>query len=276
MLSQPSLFDLPIDFICFGSGSSGNCYLLRHGQCAILIDMGVGIRRFQKYFNSYGFKLPNVQAAIITHDHMDHTRAAGALSRKLHWPIYATLPVHAGIDKNPVIKQKIPADHKRIITHGEPFEIGPFKITAFPVPHDASDNSGYFITCGSTSICIITDAGSITPEMRHYVHEAQHLIVEANYDAEMLRTGPYPYHLQERIRGGRGHLCNDECAHLLRECIDPAKIKNLWLCHLSQENNTPAKAQTTIQAALEDLHLPCQPQPLRRIEPTGPYVLGYA
>lgn len=274
MLRQPSLFDLPIDFISFGSGSSGNCYYLRQADCGLLIDMGVGIRRFQKSFADYGFKLPQVKAALLTHDHLDHTRAAGAMSRKLHWPVYATQLVHEGMQRNPVIKQKVPADNKRFIQPGEAFDIGPFHIEPFPVPHDASDNVGYFITCDNrVTLCIITDAGAVTPEMQHYVSKAQYLVIESNYDPDMLASGPYPLHLQNRIRGGHGHLSNHQCGELLRQHANPELLRRLWLCHLSQENNTPDRAVTTVQSHLADTPIKCQPEALNRINPTGIFTL---
>lgn len=273
MQQQSSLFDLPIDFISFGSGSSGNCYYLRQGDCGILIDMGVGIRRFQKYFHAYGFKLPQVKAALLTHDHLDHVRAAGAMSRKNHWNVYATQGVHDGMMRNPVIKHKVPEEHRCIIEDGVPFEIGPFLIESFPVPHDATSNSGFMIRCGEVSICIITDIGNITPEICKAVSEAQYLVVESNYDPDMLASGPYPEMLKRRISNGHGHLSNQQCGCLLRDFVAPKRIKRIWLCHLSQENNRPELAQSTVARALEELQLPCIPEPMRRLDPTGPYVL---
>lgn len=274
MYRQPSLFDLPIDFISFGSGSSGNCYYLRQGDCGLLLDMGVGIRRFLKYFNAYGFKLPQVKAVLLTHDHLDHVRAVGAMSRKQHWPVYATAAVHEGMRRNPVIKQKVPAENIHFVEHGKSFEIGPFTIEPFPVPHDASENTGYLVRCGEITFCLMTDIGHVTPETSHYVGQAQYLVVESNYDPDMLASGPYPYPLQERIRNGNGHLSNHQCAAMLREHLNPEILRRLWLCHLSQENNRPDLAQTTVAQALSDLPLACSPEPLRRVEPTGPYVLN--
>lgn len=273
MQRQPSLFDLPIDFISFGSGSSGNCYYLRQGDYGVLIDLGVGIRRFQKFFNSYGFKLPQVKAVLLTHDHMDHVRAAGVLSRKMHWPIYATQAVHDGMQRNPVIKQKVPQENVRILRHYEPFDLGPFRIEPFGVPHDASCNTGYLITCDNVTFCLVTDIGRPTPEIRSHIARARYLVIESNYDPDMLASGPYPFRLQERIRNGHGHLSNPLCAELVRDHADPALLERLWLCHLSQENNTPDKARLAVQMALSERGFRCVPEPLRRTEPTGVFTL---
>lgn len=273
MQQQYSLFDLPIDFICFGSGSSGNCYYLRFGDFGLLIDMGVGMRRFLKDFNAYGCNLSQIKAAIITHDHLDHVRAAGRLSTKNHWPVYATEEVHAGIQRNPVIHNKISDENRRIIRHGEPFQTGPFHIEPFKVPHDSSDNTGYFITCSGITFCLVTDAGAPTPEICHYVSKAQYLVIESNYDPDMLECGPYPLPLKRRIKGGLGHLSNPQCANILSQHVNPELLEGLWLCHLSQENNHPEKAESTVSEALAALHLRCKPLPLRRIQPTGPFLL---
>lgn len=273
MIKQRSLFDLPIDFISFGSGSSGNCYYLRQGDYGLLIDCGVGIRRFLKYFAAYGFKLPQIKAALITHDHLDHVRAAGTLSRKHHLPVYATQRVFEGMQRNPVIKQKVPQDNMHFIQHGMPFDLGPFHIEPFHVPHDSMDNSGYLITCDDITLCIATDIGSVTPDIQEHVSRANYLVVEANYDPQMLASGPYPRSLQERIRNGHGHLSNQQCAELVSCSASPTLLRRLWLCHLSQENNNPTLAQTTVNEAIAGRGFTCLAEPLKRVEPTGSFVL---
>lgn len=273
MLYQSSLLDLPVEFISFGSGSSGNCYYLRHGDCGIIIDLGVGVRRFSKSFTNYGFNFGQIKAAFITHDHLDHVRASGPISRKYSMPVYATELVHQGMRRNPYNRQKVNPELARIIEHGTAVEVGPFTVMPFHVPHDASDNTGYFITCRDITFCLITDAGTVTEEMRQYIRQAQYLVIETNYDPDMLASGRYPVRLQNRIRSGRGHLSNFQCAEVLRECIDPQHLDGLWLCHLSQENNTPTHAYETVSQTLRDLQLSCLPIPLRRVEPTGPFTL---
>lgn len=274
MLQQSStLFDLPVDFACFGSGSSGNCYYLRQGDCGLLIDAGVGERRFKKAFMDYGFNMAQIKAILLTHEHLDHTRCAGRLSKKNNLPVYSTASVFTSMRHNPVIHNNVPAANEQTIQHGTPFQIGPFCIEPFKVPHDSSDNTGYFITCGNVNFCLITDCGSLTPDICHYVSRAQHLVVEANYDRDMLQNGPYPEYLKLRILSKNGHMDNAVCGNLLRENLTPSLIRNIWLCHLSQENNTPEKALATVNEAIEPLHLPCKAVPLHRIEPTGPFVL---
>ncbi len=233
----------------FGSGSSGNCYLLKADDYALLIDLGVGIRTFKKCFKEYGQKFSDIKGILVTHDHTDHVKAVGILSCEYHLPVYATEPVHEGMARNYFMKKKVEPGKEVMLVPAEPVEIGPFRVTPFQVPHDSSDNVGYFIECENVRFCLITDAGQVTDEMKTYIRRATHLVMEANYDDAMLATGPYPQYLQDRIRSGRGHMSNADTALILAENL-AEDIKNVWLCHLSEENNHPELARKTIESAL--------------------------
>lgn len=241
-----------IKFICFGSGSSGNCYYLSAGGYGIIIDFGIGTRTFKKYMRDYGLSFGQVNAVLVTHDHTDHIKSVGSFSEEFHLPVFATETVHEGMQRNHFMYKKVKEEYKRYVKAGVPFEAGPFRITPFPVPHDSSANLGYFITCdGGPSFCLITDAGSFTEEMTAFVARANYLVIEANYDAMMLETGPYPPYLKKRIKGGRGHMDNVETARILAENLTP-ETRRVWLCHLSEENNHPELARKTVETALVD------------------------
>ena len=132
-------------FICFGSGSSGNCYYLESRGTAILIDLGIGIRAFKRYMSNYGLTIPKIAAIIVTHDHTDHIKAVGPMAITYRTPVYASQRVHEGIDRNRFMTKKIPAELRVLTELNTPFEVGNFRITPFAVPHDSSDNNGYFI-----------------------------------------------------------------------------------------------------------------------------------
>lgn len=132
-------------FICFGSGSSGNCYYLESRGTAILIDLGIGIRAFKRYMSNYGLTIPKIAAIIVTHDHTDHIKAVGPMAITYRTPVYASQRVHEGIDRNRFMTKKIPAELKQLTELNTPFEVGNFRITPFAVPHDSNDNNGYFI-----------------------------------------------------------------------------------------------------------------------------------
>lgn len=280
-------------FLCLGSGSCGNAYYLESCGTAILIDLGIGIRTFKKHAKDYGLRLPDIKALLVTHDHTDHVKAVGPLSIEHHLPVYASEGVHIGIQRNRFMTKKIPEHLKRITTLDTPFDIGPFRITPFQVVHDSNDNNGYFIEVtqpepqddlfdSSAAIgredqgqqpltfCLITDCGQFTDNLVPYIQRARYLIIESNYDSAMLATGPYPLYLKKRIMGGRGHLDNAICADRLRQFLTPI-TRQVWLCHLSEENNHPEIARQTVQKALDEL--PFSPKPhleiLRRRVPSG-------
>ena len=238
-----------LKFICFGSGSSGNCYYLNAEGYGIIIDMGIGLRIMKKHFRDFGLNMAQINSILVTHDHTDHVKSVGALSNEFHIPVYSSKEVHDGMGRNCFMSKKVRQEEKHIVAHNEPFQLGPFKVTAFPVPHDSSGNNGYFIEYGEVTFCLVTDAGHITPEIINYIGKAKYLVLEANYDATMLEQGPYPQYLKRRITGPAGHLCNTETAEALAEHLSE-HAKCVWLCHLSEENNHPELARKTIESAL--------------------------
>ena len=263
-------------FISFGSGSSGNCYYLFTETDGLIIDIGVGIRTLKKHFRDYGLSLSSIHHVCVTHDHADHIKSVGSISHDYHLPIHATANVHIGIDRNYCVHRKLKADAKRTISLDEPMQLGSFRITPFSVPHDATENVGYQIEAEGITFCIITDAGTITDDMRSHIAQADYLVIEANHDVEMLMQGPYPQHLKDRILSATGHLSNHDCAVAIAENMKEG-LKHVWLCHLSEENNHPELARKTVESILrqygviigKDLEL----EVLKRTTPTGIYTL---
>lgn len=238
-----------LKFISFGSGSSGNCYFLYTDKDGLLIDAGLGIRTLKKSFRDYGLQLNQVKQIIITHDHADHVKSVGSLSRELDVPVYTTRKVHDGIFQNYCVVRKIEGRNAHCIDKGSSRRIGEFMVTPFNVPHDSTDCVGYFIEAEGVAFCIVTDVGEITDEIKPYISSANYLVIEANHDEEMLNNGPYPQHLKTRILGSQGHLSNRKCGEALVENATE-KLKCVWLCHLSEENNHPELARKTIEAVL--------------------------
>jgi len=249
---QYDLFSPPKKYklISLSSGSNGNCYYLGTSQYGILIDAGIGARTIKKYLREYGIALETIMAVLVTHDHADHIKSVGALGCKMSIPIYATETVHYGIERSPYVRENINGS-KRIIEKEQPFEIKEFKITAFDVPHDTIENVGYKIEIEGKSIVIATDIGRITDTIIEYVSTANHLIVEANYDEEMLQNGRYPHYLKKRITSGMGHISNKMTSELLCN-IYHDNLDEVWLCHLSQDNNHPELAYKTVEFALKE------------------------
>lgn len=240
-----------LNFISFGSGSSGNCYCLYNDTDFLMIDAGVGIRTLKRGFYMYGLSIGKVHNILITHDHADHVKTIGGLNRDYGVEVYSSQNVHAGIDRNYCVKPKIKAENKHYIKAGSPFSLDGFVITAYHVPHDSNDNMCYEIEYDGFVFALMTDVGHVTDEMKQVISRADYLVLEANHDEEMLKKGPYPEHLKRRIVGGNGHLSNCKCGETLVECASE-RLKHVWLCHLSEENNTPELALSTVKQTLED------------------------
>lgn len=266
-----------LKFISFGSGSSGNCYLLYTAHDGLMIDIGVGIRSLKKYFNDYGIPMTQMRRVLITHDHADHIKSVGSLSYSFGLPVYATELVHHGIEQNYCVTRKVDAASKHFVVPGETQELGEFRVTSFKVPHDSRENVGYMIEAENVSFCIVTDAGEVTEEMGRYISKADYLVIEANHDVQMLQSGPYPDYLKRRIHSGIGHLSNEACGDAIAHYMSE-NLKQVWLCHLSEENNHPELARKTVESILrsygivvgKDLELVV----LKRTKPTGIFELG--
>ena len=238
-----------LKFISFGSGSSGNCYYFGTATDGLFVDIGVGLRTLKKHARDYGISLSSVRRILITHDHADHIKSVGAFCHEFNVPIYATEKVHQGIEHNYCVQRKLPKEQKLYLESGTTVRLGDFLVTPFSVPHDASENVGYKIEVGNLVFVIMTDAGSVTEEMKAIIAEANYLVIEANHDVEMLLGGPYPKYLKDRIVSPIGHLSNKDCGHVLAENVSE-RIKHVWLCHLSEENNHPELARKTVDAIL--------------------------
>ena len=235
-------------FMSLSSGSSGNCYYLGTDEHAILIDAGIPVKQIKGYLKDVGIPFERIMAVFVTHDHADHIKALGNLGEKCHIPVYATRDTHEGINNNYCMTEKL-STCVRYLDKDVPFRFHDFVITPFEVPHDGTDNVGYRIEVGDKVFCFVTDLGHITEKVSSYILQANYLIMEANYDEDMLRMGNYPQFLKERIVSPRGHLSNRTTARFLAENMTP-DLKYVWLCHLSGENNHPEIAYKTVEYEL--------------------------
>lgn len=238
-----------IVFMSFGSGSSGNCSYIGGRSGGLLIDAGVDIDKVRDGLKSNGLTFDDVKGVCLTHDHSDHVRYVYSLVRKYpHIGVYCTPKTLGGIMRRHSISRRL-KDYHRPIYKEFAFKIGDFELTAFEVSHDGTDNSGYFITHGEHTFAIATDLGCITPRVEYYMRQARYIVIESNYDREMLDNGPYPMHLKARIAADSGHLDNRVTGEFLAGIMS-LHLTHVFLCHLSQDNNLPAKALATVGDAL--------------------------
>lgn len=253
---------MKVRFMSLASGSSGNCYYLGTDTYGILVDAGIAVRTIRKTLKENGIAIESIRAVFVTHDHADHIKAVGGLEEKLHIPIYATKKVHKGMEHSYCMTEKLSPTSVRYIEKQQPLQLYDFLIESFEVPHDGTDNVGYCISIDGKVFSFLTDLGEITPVAAEYIRKANYLILEANYDEEMLRMGSYPSHLKERIAGPNGHMSNAATARFLAENITE-QLKYIWLCHLSKDNNHPELAYKTVEWELrgkgivagKDIHL---------------------
>lgn len=240
-------------FCSLSSGSSGNCYYIEENQQGILIDAGIPPKTIKKRLKAIEVELEKVWGVLVTHNHYDHVASVGTLGEVYCLPIYSTPRILTGINENPKITTKL-YQSKRPITTDEPFTVGPFTITAFKVEHDTPECVGYFIKSAQTSLFIATDLGQMNPVAASYLTQAHHVVIEANYDEEMLLNGRYPLFLKQRILSNCGHMANHKTAHCLQTYFQ-AHWKNIFFCHLSKENNCPeAVLQCMTKTLQEQLH----------------------
>ena len=237
-------------FISLGSGSSGNCAYIGTETQGVLIDAGVDSKKVFASLADNGIKPEMVKGVILTHDHGDHVRYAYSIARNnKHIRIYCTLRVLNGIFRRHSISRRLKEVHKSIFKE-IPFSLAGMQFTAFDVSHDGTDNAGFFVEYGTQHFAIATDLGCITERARFYMTKADYLMIEANYDSAMLDNGKYPEYLKNRIRADNGHLDNKVTAEFVANSCDE-RLKYVFLCHLSNDNNTPEIACRVVSEALK-------------------------
>lgn len=257
--SQTEQLTLPLDegdhwsglqFVSFGSGSSGNCSFLGTENGGVLIDAGVDPQHVYRDLAVNGINIKKVKGILLTHDHADHIRYAYKLvSENKHLRIYCTPRLMGGLLRHHNISNRI-KDYQVSIFKEIPFFLAGMRFTAFETSHDAIDNMGFSIEVGDNTFVVATDMGIITERAAHYMRKANFLMIESNYDRQMLDTGRYPEYLKARVRGNLGHLDNTVAAQYVASNYHEG-LKWVFLCHLSNDNNNPEKALSTMTAALE-------------------------
>lgn len=223
-----------------GSGSRGNGIVLLVGERALLIDCGFGPRALVKRLKAIGVAPEQIEGLVITHEHQDHAQGAERAQHKWRWPVYASAGTLAALPD-------VGARWRRPVGPGESVSTGDFLLESVAIPHDAASPLAFAVTATSSGarVGIAHDLGAVPTSMPPLFARCDALLIEANHDAEMLRTGPYAPSLKARIRGGRGHIDNAQCGALIASLAHPG-LRMVALLHLSETNNTPAMAAQTV------------------------------
>lgn len=238
-------------FRSLSSGSCGNASLLSCGETMIMIDAGLGIRTLKKSFKELAIDPKQLAAILVTHDHADHIRGLESFAVDFSVPVYASPLVYKALHHATYLHGGL-MNHLALMELEQPLTLGAMEITSFEVPHDATQNVGYRITGPRGCFTLMTDVGEVTADVEAAIKGANYLVIESDYDEEMLRTGPYPMMLKERILGGNGHLSNREAACTVARNYHP-DLRFLALCHLSGQNNNPSVARESMSNALLEI-----------------------
>lgn len=244
---------MTLDFCSFASGSSGNCYMVRYGGTAVLIDAGISGKRIFEGMENTGTALEELKAILITHEHIDHVKSLPIVTKKApNTKAFANEATWQNIER------KVAEEKKACFVTGEDFYIDDILVRSFSIPHDAAEPVGFSLYAGGKQVSIVTDAGYITDQIFGEIMDADLLVLEANHEVEVLQMCNYPYQTKRRILGDRGHLSNvtaGKCICKLIEAKD--KARRILLGHLSHQNNEPELAKMTIGNILreEDIYI---------------------
>lgn len=222
-----------MNFTVLGSGSKGNCTLVESGSTRLLIDNGFSGKELIGRLAAHGIAPETLSAIVVTHEHDDHIRGVGVLARRLNLPVYANAGALGAAEQR---MGRLP--EVREFGTGETFAIEGLQVHPFAVSHDTSDPVGFIVSDGTARLGYCTDTGRITHLIRHHLRQCEALILEANHDVQMLREGPYPLVLQQRVLSSMGHLANAD-AVACADALAGERLRLLVLAHLSEVNNHP-------------------------------------
>ena len=224
------------------SGSSGNCVFVGAGHTGILIDAGMPGRAIEQALNTIGVLPETLSGIVVTHEHSDHIKGVGILSRKYRLPVYANARTFDAMIRK---IGEIEGRSVRIFENGQDFYIGDLALQPFSIPHDAADPVGYRVYCGGRSVATATDMGHMRKSVLNILSGVDVLLLESNYDPDLLKKNPrYSTYLKQRILSDHGHLSNQDSAEALISLYE-AGVRRVLLGHMSAENNTPELVMDT-------------------------------
>ncbi|GAB6168787.1 MBL fold metallo-hydrolase [Clostridium carnis] len=236
-------------FCSLYSGSSGNSIFIASKEAKILIDAGLPGKKIDEALKSIGENPSEINGIFITHEHSDHIKGVGVLSRKYDIPIYANANTWAVMENS---IGKIKEHNIKIMDRRSTLEINDLDVTSFNIPHDAVAPVGYTMHSKGKKVSVTTDFGIYTQEIRDNIKESEVILLESNHDINMLKFGPYPYNLKRRILSEVGHLSNEDCGKAIVDLMTHKLHRKIILGHLSGTNNHPDLAFQTVLSVLQE------------------------
>ena len=232
--------------VVLGSGSAGNSVVIESGERRILIDAGFSCREIERRCAEVGVEAESLEAIVLTHEHGDHSRGADRLARRHRIPVFATEGTLAGVRWS-----EDASEHLVPVASGWPYEVAGFSIETFTVPHDARDPVGLVVEDGRRrKVGLLADLGTWSRLAAARLQDVGLLFLETNHELDMLRRGPYPWSLKQRVASGHGHLSNQQAVDGLPQVLGD-ELQWVVLYHLSRTNNLPALAAASVGETLE-------------------------
>ncbi len=231
-----------LNFCSLYSGSSGNCLFVETQSTKILVDCGTSGKKVCEGLSAIGKDITDIDAILVTHEHSDHIQSLGLISKKYDIPVYANFETWQAMQTQ---AQKINTSNQKTFENDNDFEVGNLLIHPFSTPHDAANPCGFNIYSGKKKLSIATDLGHMDNIILENLKGSSFILLESNYDPEILRVSKYPYILKQRIAGPNGHLSNSTAGKTIGHLI-PNDLQTVMLGHLSKENNFPELAYQTV------------------------------
>lgn len=239
-----------MQFCILASGSNGNAVYIEHGETRILLDAGISGKQLKsRLVEQCDRQLSDVTAILVTHEHDDHVRGLVQAAKQAQSPIYMTEGTRASLSD-----RSEPEDLDQrfsVVREDEPFYLGDIRVTPFAVSHDAEQPVAYRFDTETHALAVVTDLGYVTDHQKTLLQNCDAYVFESNHDVDMLRAGRYPWHLKRRILGDKGHLSNTDAAYALIDIL-PDRPVDVYLAHLSGDNNHPDLADLTVARIFED------------------------
>ena len=235
-----------LKFCSLYSGSSGNCLFVSTNNTKVLIDCGTSCKKICEGLASIDSSIEDIDAILVTHEHSDHVQGLGMVSKKFNIPVYANLETWNAMEKQ---KEKISEKNIKLFENDKDYLLNDLTIHPFTTPHNAANPCGFSIHNGKKRLSIATDLGYMDNRIFEQLQNSSFVLLESNYEPELLDASKYPYHLKQRIKGPNGHLSNETAGKTISELMKK-DLKEVILGHLSKENNFPELAYKTVAEQL--------------------------
>ncbi len=232
-----------LNFCSLYSGSSGNSLFIETENTKVLVDIGLSCKKIEEALASIEESPNSIDAILITHEHSDHIKGLSTISHKFDIPVFATRET---FDAMPLQTEKISNKNINYFSPNEKFNINDLEITPFSIPHDAANPCGFTINNSKHQLSIATDIGHMTNDIVKHLEGSELLLLESNYDIEVLKCCKYPFHLKSRIAGSTGHLSNTMSGKTISYLLKNGNLHTALLGHLSKESNFPELAYQTV------------------------------